>query len=281
MTGRLDSTDRGPLAALIVAGERGGRNPVAQAAGVTEKCWVPAAGVPMLLRVVDTLCQCRAVSRIAISLQAGATDEDREALAQRAAGLELALMPSGASPTASILEAVGSLEDPYPLLITTADHPLLNAEMVDHFWAACEDADSDVAAAVTPESVIQRAYPETRRTYLRFGDGPRSGANLFALLRPEGLRAVEFWQRIEQNRKRPWRIMSAFGLSPLLAYLLGRLTVDRAARQASEIFGAKAAIVDLPFAEAAIDVDKPADLVLVERILKDREQGHVQAGAPL
>ncbi len=281
MTGRLDSTDRGPLAALILAGERGGRNPVAQAAGVTEKCWVPAAGVPMLLRVVDTLCQCRAVSRIAISLQAGATDEDREALAQRAAGLELALMPSGASPTASILEAVGSLEDPYPLLITTADHPLLNAEMVDHFWAACEDADADVAAAVTPASVIQRAYPETRRTYLRFGDGPRSGANLFALLRPEGLRAVEFWQRIEQNRKRPWRIMSAFGLSPLLAYLLGRLTVDRAARQASEIFGAKAAIVDLPFAEAAIDVDKPADLVLVERILKDREQGHVQAGAPL
>ena len=281
MTGRLDLTDRGPLAALILAGERGGRNPVAQAAGVTEKCWVPAAGVPMLLRVVDTLCQCRAVSRIAISLQAGATDEDREALAQRAAGLELALMPSGASPTASILEAVGSLEDPYPLLITTADHPLLNAEMVDHFWAACKSSDADVAAAVTPASVIQRAYPETRRTYLRFGDGPRSGANLFALLRPEGLRAVEFWQRIEQNRKRPWRIMSAFGLSPLLAYLLGRLTVDRAARQASEIIGAKAAIVDLPFAEAAIDVDKPADLVLVERILKDREQGHVQAGAPL
>jgi len=281
LTGRLDSTDRGPLAALILAGERGGRNPVAQAAGVTEKCWVPTAGVPMLLRVVDTLCQCRAVSRIAISLQAGATDEDREALAQRAAGLELALMPSGTSPTASILEAVGSLEDPYPLLITTADHPLLNAEMVDHFWAACEDADADVAAAVTLASVIQRAYPETRRTYLRFGDGPRSGANLFALLRPEGLRAVEFWQRIEQNRKRPWRIMSAFGLSPLLAYLLGRLTVDRAARQASQIFGAKAAIVDLPFAEAAIDVDKPADLVLVERILKDREQGHVQAGAPL
>ena len=281
MTGRPDSKDRGPITALILAGERDGDNPVAQAAGVTEKCWVPAAGVPMLLRVVDTLCQCRAVSRIAVSIQAGATDEDREALAQRAAGVELTLLPSGASPTASILAAVGSLESPYPLLITTADHPLLNNEMVEHFLMACEGSDADVAAAVTPASVIQKAYPETQRTYLKFGDGPRSGANLFALLRPEGLRAVEFWRRIEQNRKRPWRIMGAFGLSPLLAYLLGRLTVDRAARQASQIFGAKAAIVDLPFAEAAIDVDKPADLVLVERILKDREQGHVHAGAPL
>ena len=37
-----------------------------------------------------------------------------------------------------------------------------------------------------------------------------------------------------------------------------------------------------PLAElGATIVDKPADLVLVERILKDREQGHVQAGAPL
>ncbi len=136
MTGRPEKTDRGPLAALILAGERGGENPIAQAAGVTEKCWAPAAGVPMLLRVVDTLCQCRAVSRIAISLRAGATEEDRAALSQRAAGVELRLLPCGASPTASILEAVRSLESPYPQLITTADHPLLNAEMVDHFWMA-------------------------------------------------------------------------------------------------------------------------------------------------
>jgi GTP:adenosylcobinamide-phosphate guanylyltransferase len=252
VTGRLDPEDRGPLAALILAGERGGENPVAQAAGVSEKCWAPVAGVPMVLRVVDTLSQCGAVGRIAISLQVGAAEADRDALARRAAGLELTLLPSGASPTASILEAVGALEDPYPLIVTTADHPLLNAEMVEHFWAACEGADAD-----------------------------GSGANLFALTRPEGLRAVEFWQRVERSRKRPWRLVGAFGLGPLLAYLFGRLTVERAAREASRIFGAKADIVDLPFAEAAIDVDKPSDLDLVERILRDREQGYVQAGAPL
>lgn len=281
MTGRLGPQDRGPLAALILAGERGDENPVARAAGVREKCWAPAAGVPMVLRVVDTLCQCRAVGRIAISLQAGAGEANREALMRRAAGLELTLLTSGPSPAASLLEAVAALEDPYPLIVTTADHPLLNAEMVDHFWRACDGTGADVAAAVTPASVIQRAYPETRRTYLRFADGPRSGANLFALLGSEGLKAVRFWQRIERSRKRPWRLMGAFGLGPLVAYLLGRLTVERAAREASRIIGAKAAILDLPFAEAAIDVDKPSDLLLVERILKDREQGHVQAGAPL
>lgn len=281
MSGRPQAADRGPLTALVLAGERGGGNPVAEAAGVREKCWAPAAGVPMVLRVVDTLSQCRAIARIAISLPAGAADEDRASLSRRSAGVGLVVLASGASPTVSILAAVDALDGPYPLLITTADHPLLEAEMVDHFWQACAELGVDVAAAVTPASVVERAYPETRRTYLRFGDGRRSGANLFALLTPRGLRAVEFWRRIEQNRKRPWRLMGAFGLAPLLAYLLGRLTVERAARRASQIIGAKAAIIDLPFAEAAIDVDKPADLVLVDRILRDREGGHVQAGAPL
>jgi GTP:adenosylcobinamide-phosphate guanylyltransferase len=281
VTGRPESTGGRPVTALILAGERGGENAVARAAGVAEKCWAPAAGVPMLLRVVETLCRCRMVGRIAISLRSDPTAEDREALARRAAGVALTLLPCGASPSASILAAVDALDRPYPLLITTADHPLLDAQMIDHFWAAVAGSDADVAAAVTPASVIERAYPETRRTYLRFGDGRRSGANLFALLRPEGRLAVEFWRRIEQNRKRPWRLIATFGLSPLLAYLLGRLTVEGAVRQASRIIGARAAIVDLPFADAAIDVDRPADLALVDRILKDRERGHVQAGAPL
>jgi len=281
VTAQPHAAARGPLTALILAGERGGANSVAQAAGVNHKCWAPVAGVPMLLRVVESLGQCSAVGRIAVSLQGETTEEERATLAECAAALDIAVLPCGASPSASILAAAEALADPFPLLITTADHPLLQAAMIDHFWLACTGAQADVAAAVTPASVIERAYPETRRTYLRFADGRRSGANLFVLTGPAGLRAVEFWRRVEQNRKRPWRIMRAFGLMPLIAYLLGRLTVAGAASRASQVIGAKAVIIDLPFAEAAIDVDKPADLVLVDRILKDREEGHVQAGASL
>lgn len=281
MNGGPHAAERGSLTALILAGERGGANPVARAAGVSQKCWAPVAGVPMLLRVVESLGRCPTIGRIAVSLQGEAAEGDRAALARRSAGREVTVLPSGVSPSASILAAVEALADPFPLLITTADHPLLEAEMVEHFWLACAGTEADVAAAVTPASVIERAYPETRRTYLKFADGRRSGANLFVLTDPRGLRAVEFWRRIEQNRKRPWRIMGAFGVVPLTAYLLGRLTVARAARRASQVIGAKATIIDLPFAEAAIDVDKPADLVLVDRILKDREGGHVQAGASL
>ena len=64
--------------------------------------------------------------------------------------------------------------------------------------------------------------------------------------------------------------MRAFGWRPLLAYLLGRLTLDDAMARASNVIGARVAAVVLPYAEAAIDVDKPADLELVETILARR-----------
>ncbi len=269
------------VTALILAGERGGANPVAEAAGVAQKCWAPVAGVPMLLRVVETLAGRPYVARIAVALQDGGSDQEAAALAAPIGAKPVIPLASGQTPSTSILEAVRALSEPFPLLVTTADHPLLSAAMVDHFWTAFEASGAEVAAAVTPAQVIEQAYPETRRTYLGFGDGRRSGANLFAIANQRGLRAVEFWKRIEEDRKKPWRIMGAFGLRPLLAYLFGRLTVEGAARQASRIFSAEAAILDLPFAEAAIDVDRPADLALAERILRQREQERVQARASL
>ena len=125
-------------------------------------------------------------------------------------------------------------------------------------------------AGLAPAEVIQAAFPESRRTYLRFRDGHFSGCNLFALLRPEGTKAIRLWRRVEKDRKRPWRIAKALGLPMLLGYLAGRLTLDAALARLSRLAGAKAAVVVLPVAEAAVDIDKPEDLVLVETILRGR-----------
>ena len=154
------------------------------------------------------------------------------------------------------------------MLVTTGDHPLLTPEIVAHFCAAAADR-ADLVAGLASAAAIRTAYPDAQRTYLRFRDERYSGANLFAVLKPEGRRAVAFWRRVEQERKRPWRLVRAFGWQPL-AYLLGRLTLDDAMARASNVIGARLAAVVLPQPEAAIDVDKPADLELVETILARR-----------
>ena len=52
-------------------------------------------------------------------------------------------------------------------------------------------------------TAILGTYPESRRTFWHFRGERYSGANLFAILTPRGVKAVLFWRRVEQDRKRP------------------------------------------------------------------------------
>jgi GTP:adenosylcobinamide-phosphate guanylyltransferase len=257
----------GPFTALVLGGSRGPDDPVARVRKVAHKCLAPVAGVPMLVRVVETLAACPSVDRIAVSLEDPVLLEDLPALRPMRAGGRCTALASGATPSLSVLRALDELPCPLPWLVVTGDHPLLTPEIVEHFCAAALATGADLAAGLTPASAIRAAYPDAQRTYLRFRDEHYSGANLYALLGPDARGAIAFWRRAELERKRPWRLVRAFGWRPLLAYLLGRLTLDAAMRRASRIAGARVAAVPLPFAEAAIDVDKPADLELVETIL--------------
>ena len=140
--------------------------------------------------------------------------------------------------------------------------------------------DADLVVGMVERATIERLVPETRRTYWRFKGGAYSGANLFLLKTPHARAAVAFWRRVETQRKQPWRIVRAFGATLLLGYLFGRLSLDEAMERASDRLGCRVRAVTLPFAEAAIDVDKPADLALVERLLQDRQQPAAEPTIP-
>jgi GTP:adenosylcobinamide-phosphate guanylyltransferase len=259
-----------PFTALVLAGSRGHDDPVARVGGVAQKCLAPVAGVPMVARVVEALAACSSVGRIALALEGPALLDDLPALRPLVAAGRLTLLATAATPSLSVQRALDELAGPLPLLVTTGDHPLLTPEMVEHFGAAARATGADFVSGLAPASAIRKAYPDAERTYLRFREERYSGANLFAIMAPEGQRAVAFWRRVEQERKRPWRLVRAFGWRPLLAYLLGRLTLDDAMTRASHVIGARVAAVVMPYPEAAIDVDKPADLELAERILARR-----------
>jgi hypothetical protein len=115
---------------------------------------------------------------------------------------------------------------------------------------------------------VTAAFPGSRRTILRLGGHGYCGCNLFAFLTPAGRSAVGYWRRVEQERKRPLRMLTgALGWSAIVDYALGRLTLDRALARISRRLGLRAAPVILPFPEAAVDVDSVEDLQLVRAIV--------------
>ena len=236
---------------------------MAEAAGVSHKALLPVASVPMLLRVVGALRRSPAVGRVVVSVEA--PEETLSGLG----GLEGALLrhaaPSPARSAAAALEEFGA-----PLLVATADHALLTPEMVAHFLAAVP-GDVAAAAALARRETVLAAFPDTRRTWLRFRDGAFSGCNLFLLAEGDGAgRAVAFWRRVEAERKRPLAMARLLGPLTVLRFALGRLTLRAALDALERRCGARLAAVEMPFAEAAVDVDKPADLALAEEVLRRR-----------
>jgi len=245
---------------------------VAKAKGLPHKALVPVDGVPMLERVIGSLFAASGIDHVILCTDAALAKHGLgPALTKDIEGGRVTLAAPQASPSESvahILEAMPAGEA-FPLLITTADHPLLTVPMIEHLCQAAPD-DADFVIGLAEADVIRSRYPEAIRTFYRFKGKGYSGCNLFLVRKPDARRVVDFWRDMERHRKRPWRLVSAVGIFPLLRFGLGQLSLESALRHLSNRVGAKIGMVAMPFAEAAIDVDKPADLDLAETILRAR-----------
>jgi GTP:adenosylcobinamide-phosphate guanylyltransferase len=224
----------------------------------------------MLERVLRTLCSTPCIGDIVISI-------DRPELLDAFPGIvklradrggRIVVVRSADSPSRSVLAALEEGSREQPMLVTTADHALLSVEIIEHFLAEAEARGGDLTVALVAESLLQARFPESIRTYLPFAGERYSGANLFAFLTPRARRAVEFWTRAESFRKRPWRLVATFGVGALVQFLLRRLDLDAAFERVSSALDVRVEAVTLPQPEAAVDVDKLADLALVNRILE-------------
>lgn len=250
------------FSALVLAGSRGEAEPVARAAGVSHKGLATVGGETLLARVVGALMLAGA-ERIAVSTDAPEIEAATIAMAATSGSVFIEPLPAAGSPSQSVAAALGLLGA--PLLVTTVDHALLQAEWIEQFLANTP-ADADIAALLAPEEVVRAAAPDTQRTYLKLRDGRYSGCNLFYLASGRAVRGVELWRSVERHRKQPWRIAAILGVDMLAQYLAGRLTLDDAVARLGAKAGVKAAAVRSRYGLAAVDVDKPADLDLVRRI---------------
>jgi hypothetical protein len=114
----------------------------------------------------------------------------------------------------------------------------------------------------------------------KFSDGDYSGANLFALRSDRVYPVLSLWRRAEGDRKQAFKLFWHFGPVLALRAVFRRIGFGDAIRKAGLRLGLDARLVTLRDAEAAIDVDKLSDHVLVEKIITIRSAGrlsHAQA----
>lgn len=254
--------------AIVLAGQRPGVDPLAAHFGETYKALVPVLGEAMLTRVVKTLLTAPEIGRIIVLAQ----EPDALRSAVKAGGGVTEIIASKSGISESILSVAGRSAAPWPVLVTTADHPLLTSAMVSAFLA--KSGESDVAIAMVEREVVLTAYPDNRRTWLKFRDGHWSGANLFALQSAASLPALKLWAEAEQDRKKAWKLFLHFGPWLALKAMTRRIGLQDALSIAGKRLGLIAKLVPMAQAEAAIDVDKLSDHVLAEAILAKSLRAH-------
>lgn len=261
--------------ALVLAASRGNLDPLAQAGGVSHKCFIDIAGEPMLRRVVRAVIESERMRRIIVSIEAESMDEAREILAPLPGSDAIVYIASEDNIATSVVAVGEAFDDALPLVVTTGDNALHTGEMVRYFCDALGPVaagGADGAIGMTPASYVLEKYPEGNRAFHRFRDGAFSSCNIYALLTAKALEeGPKVFRSGGQFGKKPKRLIGAFGLVAFLAYRSRRFRLAAILKFLSRAVGIRTEPVLMPFAEGPIDVDRPQDWELANRIVRNRE----------
>ncbi|MEO7654787.1 MAG: NTP transferase domain-containing protein [Sphingomicrobium sp.] len=249
--------------AIVLAGQRPGVDPLAAHFGATMKALIPLAGEPMVVRPVRALLASPGVERILVLAQ------QRERLAEAIGALDrVEVRESRGTIAETILALCADPATPWPLLVTTADHALLNPAMIAEFLGAA--ASADIAIGVVEKSRLERRLPQTKRTWIALGGESVTGANLFWLASAKVAPAVELWRSVEQDRKKAWRLIALLGPFMLAMAATRMIGLDDLAARLGLKLGLRVRAVRLSDPLAGVDIDSLADHALVEAIIAGR-----------
>jgi GTP:adenosylcobinamide-phosphate guanylyltransferase len=249
--------------AIVLAGARPGVDPFAAQHGTDLKALIPVGGVPMVRRPVEALLGSDVIGNIHVFAQ----DPERIA-AVLPDNARIRVGRSGATIAETLLALCDDPATEWPLLVTTADHALLDPAMVRDFCS--RTGRCDIAIAVVERRQLERKIAEAHRTWVKFRGGAYSGANLFAFRDRKVASALELWRGVERDRKKALKLLWKIGPTNFVNAVLCRKTLDDTLRKVNSQIGVFIRAVEPANPLAAIDVDKPSDLEMVEQILAKR-----------
>jgi len=246
--------------AIVLAGSRPGRDPFAEQFGTDLKALIAVGGEPMVRRPVRALLGSSNVADVLVMSQTPGRISD-----VLPKDPHLAIRESHGTIAETMLALCNDPKTPWPLLVTTADHALLDSATVDEFCSASGTA--DVALGVVERDVLMNRFPDAQRTWLKFRGGAYTGANLFILRSPKVSSAIQLWRTVEQDRKKGLRVIALAGPIVMLGTVLRLLSLDGVLARLGRKLHLDIRAVRLGNPLAGVDVDKPADHTLAEAIL--------------
>lgn len=155
------------------------------------------------------------------------------------------------------------------VIIASADVPAVRPEMVN--WLAkqvAKDPGLLIYYNVIAQAVMEERFPNARRSFVRFKDIAVCGGDLNVI--DKGLFAVErpIWKRLTDARKSPLKQAGLLGFDTLILVALHLITLEDAVSKICKKLSLEAQALISPYAELAMDADKPHQLAILRSDLE-------------
>lgn len=248
--------------AIVLAGGENSER-LSQFSSQSYEAMIEIAGKPMVTFVADALAAAPQVERIFII---GPVKQ----LANCNFPEKVSLVEGGSTIAQTILLGMEALGHQRKVLVVTADIPLLTPVAIDHFLNQCAEVEVDLYYPIVSKETNNQHYPGNKRTYVRFKDGIYTGGNIFLVnpaIVPQCLSAAG---ELIDNRKNPFKLCCLLGWGFVLRFLIGQLSLSKVKERVADILGITGAVIQSPYPELGIDVDKPSDLELVRTTVSFR-----------
>ena len=120
----------------------------------------------------------------------------------------------------------------------------------------------DLDYAVIERTIMEKRFPEARRTYIRMRDGQVCGGDM-NIARIDMVTNEAMWTKLLNARKNPARQAMLLGLGAVFRFAVGRADLAYAESLARNRLGIESTVRFSPYAEIGMDIDKPAQLEML------------------
>lgn len=155
------------------------------------------------------------------------------------------------------------------LFLCSADIPTLTGKIVDQFVELCRPFDKAIYYTFATQATIEARFPHSRRTFVKLKGLNVAGGDVAIIHADLADSHHELWQAMTNARKHAWRLARIVGLRLLLKFLFRQVSIADIEAAAQRLINRPAKVILSPYAELAMDADKPSQVELLREDLRN------------
>jgi GTP:adenosylcobinamide-phosphate guanylyltransferase len=228
------------------------------------KALLEIAGKPMVQWVLDAVCGSEKIDQIVIV----GLEPDSGLICHK----PITYIPNQGGMLDNVRTSIYKTAELNPdaelVMLVSSDIPGLTTEMVDWVVDTSLETEDDFYYNLITRGVMEARYPGANRSFVKLKDVEVCGGDLNVVRVAAASGNDELWDKLISARKNPFKQAALFGFWTLILVLTRRISLEDAVPRVEKQLGIKGRAILCPYAELAMDVDKPHQLEILRADLE-------------